>query len=151
MANLIRNVPVTVFLALALAPALAGAADHVKAMAVSHDDPALEWGPCPPFLPEGCRIAVLHGNPAEPNADVFFKIPAGDPIPHHYHTSAERMILVSGELSVTYDGQAPVVMKTGDYAYGPPGLPHEGTCAQGDPCILFIAFESAVDAIPTGE
>lgn len=119
-----------------------------KALVMSHDDPQLEWGPCPEFLPEGCGIAVLHGDPAGNNADVFFKVPAGAHIPHHWHTSAERMILVSGELSLTYDGQETKVMRTGDYAYGPAKLPHEGQCAAGDPCILFIAFERPVDAVP---
>jgi quercetin dioxygenase-like cupin family protein len=114
------------------------------------EEPALEWGPCPEFLPEGCRIAVLQGDPAGPNADVFFKVPAGADLPHHFHTSAERMILVSGELHLTFDGHPPRVMRTGSYAYGPAGLPHEGHCAEGDePCILFIAFEKPVDAIPT--
>ena len=36
----------------------------------------LKWGPCPPFLPKGCGSAVLHGDPAKDNADVFFKVPA---------------------------------------------------------------------------
>ena len=54
----------------------------------------------------------------------------------------------SGELRVTYDGQEPVTLKPGMYAYGPAKLPHKATCAPGDPCVLFIAFESAVDAFP---
>jgi quercetin dioxygenase-like cupin family protein len=127
------------------------AADAPQAKVIAHDDPQLEWGPCPEFLPEGCRIAVLNGDPAEDNADIFFKVPAGAEIPHHYHTSAERMTLVSGELSLTYDGQETQVMRPGNYAFGPAELPHKGRCAEGDPCILFIAFESPVEAIPTGK
>jgi quercetin dioxygenase-like cupin family protein len=136
-------------LLLALPFAAANADSHGgKALARSMDDPQLEWGPCPEFLPDGCAIAVLHGNPAEPNADIFFKVPGGAEIPRHRHTSAERMVLVSGELEVTYDGQDAVVLRPGDYAYGPPGLPHTGRCASGDPCVLMIAFEEPVDAIP---
>ncbi|MCC5862048.1 MAG: cupin domain-containing protein [Gammaproteobacteria bacterium] len=116
----------------------------------THDDPTLEWGPCPDFLPEGCGLAVLQGDPEGHNADVFFRVPAGADLPHHWHTSAERMILVSGELHLTYDGQDTHVMRPGSYAYGPARLAHEGHCAEGpDPCILFIAFEQPVDAIPT--
>jgi uncharacterized RmlC-like cupin family protein len=58
------------------------------------------------------------------------------------------MVLVSGKLSVTYDGQKTVVLKPGTYAYGPAKLPHKATCAKGDSCVLFIAFESPVDAVP---
>lgn len=110
-------------------------------------DPQLKWGACPPFIPKGCEIAVLHGDPAKENADIFFKVPANFEIPYHWHTSAERMVLVSGELRVTYDGQDTIVLKPGMYAYGPAKLPHKAYCAKGDPCVLFIAFESAIDAI----
>ena len=110
-------------------------------------DAALQWGPCPPMMPEGCAIAVLHGDPAQPNADVFLKVPGGASVPRHRHTSAERMVLVSGEMRVIYDGQEEAVLRPGSYAYGPPGLPHAATCAEGEPCVLFIAFELPVDAV----
>jgi quercetin dioxygenase-like cupin family protein len=112
-------------------------------------DSSLEWGPCPAFLPEGCVIAVLHGDPSKENADIFFKVPAQSTIPRHWHTSAERMVLVSGELHVTYDGHETTVLKPGTYAYGPAKLPHEALCAGDEPCILAIAFEAPVDAFPS--
>jgi quercetin dioxygenase-like cupin family protein len=108
-------------------------------------DPTLEWGPCPPPFPAGCEIAVLHGNPAEPNADVFFKIQPGYAIPRHWHTSAERMTLVAGRLRVTYDGHPAATLEQGTYAYGPAGAPHTGECLSDGPCVLFIAFEGPVD------
>jgi mannose-6-phosphate isomerase-like protein (cupin superfamily) len=106
----------------------------------------LAWGPCPDFFPAGCNIAVLHGDPAKPNADVFFRVPGEYDLPKHWHTSAERMVLVSGELSVTYEGQDAVVLKPGMYAYGPAKAPHHGRCVSKKPCTLFIAFETPVDA-----
>jgi mannose-6-phosphate isomerase-like protein (cupin superfamily) len=109
-------------------------------------DEALVWGPCPDFFPSGCQLAVLHGDPARPNADVFFRVPGGYDLPNHLHTSAERMVLVSGELHVAYAGQPTVVLRPGAYAYGPPGRPHDGRCASAEPCVLFIAFEEPVDA-----
>jgi hypothetical protein len=118
------------------------------ALAWGAEDPKLQWGACPPFLPDGCGIAVLHGDPAKDNVDVFLKLPAKSTLPLHWHTSAERMVLVAGELHVTYDGQKPVVLKSGTYAYGPAKLPHQGYCASATPCILFIAFESPLDAVP---
>jgi len=95
-----------------------------------------------------CRLAVLQGDPAEPNADVFFKLQGNTKAPNHIHTSAERMVLISGEFHVDYDGQDPVVMHPGTYAYGPAELPHTASCVSAEPCILFIAFEEPVDAIP---
>lgn len=118
------------------------------ALAVNAQDPGLQWGPCPPFLPKGCGIAVLHGDPAKDNLDVFFKVPAKSTLPLHWHTSPERMVLVAGELHVTYDGQKKAILKPGTYAYGPAKRTHDGYCASKVPCILFIAFESPLDAVP---
>lgn len=128
--------------------AFAQAAAPEQALTRTADDPQLKWGPCPPFLPKGCGIAILHGDPAKDNLDVFFKVPGKSNIPLHWHTSAERMLLVAGELHVTYDGQKTAVLKPGTYAYGPAKRPHKGYCASAVPCILFIAFESPLDAVP---
>ena len=118
------------------------------AVAWSPGDSKLQWGPCPPFLPAGCQLAVLHGDPGKPNADVFFKVPAKAKLPLHWHSSAERIVLVAGELHVTYEGQAMTILKSGMYAYGPARHKHSGVCVSAVPCVLFIAFESPVDAVP---
>lgn len=120
-----------------------------QALARSAQDAQLQWGPCPPFMPAGCGLTVLHGDPTKPNADVFLKLPAKAVVPDHWHTSAERMVLVAGELHVQFKGQAKTVLKPGMYAYGPAKLAHTASCASKVPCVLFIAFESAVDAVPT--
>ena len=135
---------------LLLAGAFAGTSVSAQELPLTRSakDSGLKWGPCPPFLPKGCGIAVLHGDPAKDNVDVFFKVPAKSTIPLHWHTSAERMVLVAGELHVSYDGQKTAVLKSGTYAYGPAKRPHRGFCASAVPCVLFIAFESALDAVP---
>ena len=130
------------------ASAFAEAPVPEQALTQTANDAQLKWGPCPPFLPKGCGIAVLHGDPAKDNVDVFFKVPAKSTIPLHWHTSPERMVLVAGELHVTYDGQKKAVLKPGTYAYGPAKKPHNGYCASKVPCVLFIAFESPLDAVP---
>lgn len=110
-------------------------------------DDTLTWGSCPPILPGDCSIAVLHGDPAKPNADIFLKVGAGYDLPLHRHTSAERMILVAGRLRVQYQGAEPSTLDPGDYAFGPAGLAHDGKCVSATPCTLFIAFEGPVDAL----
>jgi mannose-6-phosphate isomerase-like protein (cupin superfamily) len=131
------------FAALAAGPAMAEGPEAPLARTML--DAGLAWGPCPPVFPAGCEIAVLHGNPATPNADVFFKVPANYSIPHHWHSSAERMVLVSGEMHVTYDGHETAILRPGTYAYGPPAAPHVAECKDAGPCVLFIAFEGPVD------
>lgn len=137
-----------VLLALGFSSALAQSPDEEPALTRAADSEQLQWGACPAFLPEGCAIAVLHGDPAQENLDVFLKLPGKSDIPLHWHTSAERMILVAGELHVTYAGQDEAVLKPGTYAYGPAKRPHHGRCASAEPCVLFIAFESPLDAVP---
>ena len=130
---------------LALASPFALAAE--PALVFTFKDSQLKWGACPDFIPKGCEIAVLHGDPAKANADIFFKVPANFTDPGHWHTSAERMVLVSGELHVTYEGQPTTVLKPGMYAYGPAKLAHKAVCGARAPCVLFIAFEAPVDAV----
>lgn len=145
-----RPLPLALMLVLGLAgsPVLAHEPAGEQALTRTADDATLKWGPCPPFLPQGCAIAVLHGDPARDNVDVFLKVPGKSTLPLHWHTSAERMVLVAGELHVTYDGQKKAVLRPGTYAYGPARRPHKGFCASTRPCVLFIAFESPLDAVP---
>ena len=110
-------------------------------------DPALKWGPCPAPFPTGCELTVLHGDPAKPNADVLLRMPGGYVIPPHRHSSAERMILVSGQLEVKYQGAAATTLNPGNYAYGPASLPHRATCVGTAQCHLFVAFEGPVDVV----
>ncbi len=117
-------------------------------LAIAAADPALKWGPCPEGMPQGCGIGVLHGDPAKPNADIFLRVPGGAVIPPHAHNSAERMILVSGELEVKYQAANAAMLRPGHYAYGPAKLPHRATCRSSEECTLFIAFEGPVDVLP---
>lgn len=141
-----KSLSVLAFAALVASPAAAETGGEAFTREAGAGE--LQWGPCPDFLPEGCRIAVLQGDPSQPNADIFFRLPGGAAAERHWHHSAERMVLVSGELQVDYDGQEPVVLRPGTYAYGPAELPHSAECRSAEPCVLFIAFEEPVDAMP---
>jgi mannose-6-phosphate isomerase-like protein (cupin superfamily) len=117
-----------------------------KAVTYSYTGSAVDWGGCPEFIPKGCEIGVLHGDSDKKNTDIFFKVPGDFEIPLHWHTSVERMVLLSGELTVSYDNQKSETMRPGTYGYGPAKLPHTAFCKAGDPCVLFIAFEEPLDA-----
>jgi quercetin dioxygenase-like cupin family protein len=121
------------------------------ALVISHTDESLQWGPCPAFIPTGCEIAVLQGDPTQNNLDIFFKVPADFHIPYHKHTSQERMVLVSGTLDVTYDNHEQATINTGSYAFGPAQLPHSAYCHEGEDCVLYIGFVAPLDAMPIEE
>ena len=143
-----RSLAVAALLLCAAASAQTQTPAPEKSVTITAGDPDLKWGPCPPFLPKGCGIAVLHGDPSKDNVDIFFKVPGKSKVPLHFHTSPERMVLVAGKLQVTYDGQKTAVMTPGTYAFGPAKRTHSAYCESKSPCILFIAFESPLDAIP---
>ena len=108
-------------------------------LAIRPLSPQLQWGPCPAIFPKGCEIAVLHGDPAHPNADIFLRVPGGYRIPAHTHSSVERMVLVTGQLNVQYRGAKMAPLTVGQYAFGPAKLPHKAVCVSKKPCTLFIA------------
>lgn len=136
--------PLILFMLLfVLAPVLSA---EEQALTREFDDSDIEWGPCPAFMPDSCSLALLHGNPQAPNTDVLFRLEGNTSVPLHWHTSAERMVLLEGELLVDYEGQDPVIMRPSMYAYGPPELPHTAECRSSGPCVLFIAFNEPVDA-----
>ncbi len=122
--------------------------DKTHSVAVNVLDDNMQWGTCPDFIPSGCNIAILNGDPASNNADAVFKFEPNTEIPEHWHNSAERMILIQGELEVTYEGEDTNTLKAGYYAYGPAKKPHKARCNGDGPCILFVAFEKPVDAYP---
>ena len=138
------------FIALFLFTAVHGQGDGTvsseHSLAMSPDDDSLTWLPAPDFFPD-CSFTILHGDMAEPNLDLFFKIEANTEVVKHTHKSAERMILMSGELEVEYEGEDPVVVKAGSYLYGPSGKPHRAKCLDNGPCVLFIALVETFDAV----
>lgn len=138
----INTIPALTVLALLAAPAQA----QERPLALAYDSPAISWSPCPAVFPQGCELAVVHGDPARPGSDVLLRIAPGQTLPDHSHTSAERMMLAAGRLTVKYRGAAEATLTPGTYAFGPAGLAHRATCVSDEPCVLFIAFEGAVDA-----
>lgn len=93
------------------------------------------------------QFSVVHGDLEKGNADMVIKFPAGSISQHHWHTTAERMVLLSGELHLTYDGHETMVLKPGSYAYGPAKLAHTAACTTDAACVLFIATELPFDQV----
>jgi hypothetical protein len=110
-------------------------------------DSDIVWNPAPDFFP-GCSFTILHGDISGPNLDLFFRVEPNTEIIYHTHNSAERMILVAGELEVQYEGEKPQILKAGTYAYGPANKPHRAKCLDSGQCVLFIALVDPFNAEP---
>lgn len=136
-----------VFLAIGLNAQSNGLSDKESSIATTIDNKDLKWLPAPDFFPD-CSFTILHGDISKPNLDFFFKIEANTEVVNHTHNSPERMILISGDLEVQYQGEKPIVLKAGSYAYGPAGKPHKAKCLDNGPCVLFVAMVDPFDAVP---
>lgn len=117
-------------------------------LSLAPDDRSLEWFPCGDFIPDDCQATILRLGPDGRDSDVLYRIPANMPLPAHWHTSPERMILISGEFHIDYEGHPPLVMRAGSYAWGPPEVPHSARCADRGTCLLFVAFVDPPDGFP---
>jgi len=96
-----RTVPVVLlafFIVLAVAPpGAAAAADGGTATFVHAKD--LAFGPAPPSLPAGARIAVLFGDPSADGPFVIrLMLPKGYRIPPHSHSRDEQVTVISGTI-----------------------------------------------------
>lgn len=111
------------------------------------NDTDIIWNPAPEFLP-GCSFAILHGDITKPNLDFFFKVEPNTDVIYHTHNSAERMVLISGEMEVQYEGENPQILKAGTYAYGPASKPHRAKCLNSGQCVLFIALVEPFNVEP---
>jgi hypothetical protein len=74
------------------------AADRMASTAAAGDTAAaLQWGPAPPGLPAGGRMAVLDGDPSKPGSfTVRLEAPKGYEVRPHHHPTVERVQLISG-------------------------------------------------------
>lgn len=151
MNHYLKNSLISIITLLILTPAAMMAQDKNMSFIQNAESENLEWGNCPAFMPNSCELVVLQGDPAKPNADVFFKMQPNTTVPNHWHHSAERMVMIKGEMEVKYKGQEAAVLTAGTYAYGPPEKPHTASCLSKEPCVLFIAFSKPVDAFPVDQ
>jgi quercetin dioxygenase-like cupin family protein len=96
--RVVRLVPV-----FCLAASLAGSAPAPQA-AEEHlmiQQSELVWGPGPPMMPPGQKIAVLSGSPGQPGPFTLrAQVPAGYKIPPHWHPADEHVTVISGTFAM---------------------------------------------------
>lgn len=88
-----------------------------------------KWGPAPPMLPPGARIAVLAGDPSKAVPyTVRLKFPANYDVPAHSHPTDEHVAVVSGELFMAMgdklDRKLGTGLRVGGFGLMPAGCNH---------------------------
>ena len=98
--------------------------------------PSLTWGPAPPSLPRGAKLAVVSGDPGQAGPFVIqLKFPPGYAVPPHRHPTDEHVTVVHGALTL---GMGPVmdegrrtVLGRGDSVVAAANMNHYASTTQG--------------------
>ena len=102
-----------------------------------------QWGPAPPMIPAGAKIAILSGDPGKPAPyAVRLKFPANYAIQAHSHPTDENVVIVSGALTFGMGDKlvkngGNTTLKTGGYALMPAGMNHFAYTKQTTTIVLY--------------
>ena len=104
-----------------------------------------KWGPAPPFIPAGAKLAVLSGNPTGSGAyAVRLRFPANYAIAAHSHPTDENVVVTAGALTfgMGYKLAKGVAgnktLAVGGYALMPQGMNHYAYAgAKGAEIVLY--------------
>ncbi len=135
--------------ALALAVAFAAAAPFAAAdegVFINKGD--IKWGPVPPTVPKGAKLAVLNGDPSKPGPFVMrLQTPANYRIPPHWHSQTENLTVLSGTLYLgmgdKVDTKMAHALKAGGYHYLPAKAHHYAFSKA--PTVIEVAGEGPFD------
>lgn len=89
----------------------------------------LKWGDPPPSLPAGARLAVVQGDPSQPQPFVVrLQVPAGYKIAPHWHPGVENVTVLAGTVALgmgeTFDESTMTSAAVGSYASLPAEMRH---------------------------
>src|ERR1700733_9788611 len=90
----------------------------------------IKWGPAPPFVAQGAKLAVIEGNPMASSGDytIRLKMPAGYKIAPHWHPKRENVTVISGDFKVgmgdKFEESKMTTFPAGSFAYLDPDMHH---------------------------
>ena len=89
----------------------------------------LKWGDPPPSLPAGAKLAVVQGDPSQPQPFVVrLQVPAGYKIAPHWHPGVENVTVLAGTVALgmgeTFDESKMTSAAVGSYASLPAEMRH---------------------------
>ncbi len=127
------------FLALALSlAAFVGVQPSLAQNAFTPDQ--VKWGPAPPFVPAGAKIAVLEGDPTAATGafTIRLNMPDGYKIAPHTHPHRENVTVLSGTLKVgmgdRFEASKMMGFGAGGFVYLDPSM-HHYAAASGETVI----------------
>jgi hypothetical protein len=95
----------------------------------------IKFGPVPPFIAPGAKLAVLEGDPTAQTGEytVRLEMPAGYKIAPHWHPKRENVTVISGNFKVgmgdQFDESKMLTFPAGSFAYLDPDMHHYAMAA----------------------
>lgn len=127
------------------APAQKAAAHEAAAMATAWSSDDLTWEALPGF--EGLQVAKLWGDMKKGPYGALVKRGPNQDQPLHAHSSAFRMVVLSGEFHYTPEGGETKTLGPGSYLMVPAGVRHSsGTGPEG--ATVFQEGTGPWDSVP---
>jgi len=96
-----------------------------------------------PSLPTCTLGTVESGDPTKGPSIIFSQVSAGCSVPWHWHTPAERVMIVSGVARIDMKDGKPLTLRAGGFAMLPSHHVHQFTCEQS--CQMYIDSDAAFD------
>lgn len=108
----------------------------------------LKWVDLDPKTAPGVKIADVWGDHTKGGYGAFTKFPAGFSVPLHYHSHADKIVVISGTFIQKREGKSEVRLGPGSYLMQPgKSYRHETACDKGSDCLFFIESTGAFDII----
>jgi quercetin dioxygenase-like cupin family protein len=95
------------------------------------------------------QSVLLWGDPATGEHAMLRKFPAGFAPPPHRHPATERIVVVSGTITVRYADSKEKRLGPGSYSEIPAGMEHAVKCHDDAPCVFVLASPGAFAIIPS--
>ena len=109
----------------------------------------LKWADLNPTGAPGVKIADVWGDHAKSGYGAFLRFPPGFLSPLHTHTSAIKIVVISGTYIQTPEGKTAMRMGPGSYVFQPGGsYKHVSACDKASECLLFIESAGKFDLKP---
>ena len=109
----------------------------------------LRWADLDPTGAPGVKIVDVWGDHTKGAYGAFLKFPPGFVAPLHTHTSAIKIVVLSGTYMQTPEGKAEERLGPGSYAFQPGGnYKHISACDKASECELFIQSTGKFDLLP---
>jgi quercetin dioxygenase-like cupin family protein len=94
---------------------------------------------------KGAQVATLWGDPKSGAYGALKKLAAGTELALHTHSQDQKVVVVSGTITLAIEGGETKDMTAGAYSEIPGGTRHSSRCKAGADCVYFEEQPGASD------